>query len=30
MRYGIGSISKQFLATALLMLESERRISLDD
>jgi D-alanyl-D-alanine carboxypeptidase len=30
MRYGIGSISKEFLATALLMLESERRISLDD
>jgi D-alanyl-D-alanine carboxypeptidase len=30
MRYGIGSISKEFLATALLMLESERVISLDD
>jgi CubicO group peptidase (beta-lactamase class C family) len=30
MRYGIGSISKEFLATALLMLESEQRIRLDD
>jgi CubicO group peptidase (beta-lactamase class C family) len=29
-RYGIGSISKQFLAVALLMLEAEGRISLDD
>jgi D-alanyl-D-alanine carboxypeptidase len=30
MRYGIGSISKEFLATALLMLESEGRLGLDD
>jgi D-alanyl-D-alanine carboxypeptidase len=30
MRYGIGSISKQFLAAALLMLESEGLLSLDD
>jgi len=30
MRYGIGSISKEFLAAALLMLESEGRIKLDD
>ncbi len=30
MRYGIGSISKEFLATALLMLQSEGRIRLDD
>jgi D-alanyl-D-alanine carboxypeptidase len=30
MRYGIGSISKEFLATALLMLESEGRLKLDD
>jgi D-alanyl-D-alanine carboxypeptidase len=30
MRYGIGSISKEFLATALLMLESEGRVKLDN
>ncbi len=30
MRYGIGSVSKEFLATALLMLEVEGRLSLDD
>jgi D-alanyl-D-alanine carboxypeptidase len=30
MRYAIGSISKEFLATALLMLEAEGRLSLDD
>jgi D-alanyl-D-alanine carboxypeptidase len=30
MRYGIGSISKEFLATALLMLEAEHRLRLDD
>ena len=30
MRYGIGSISKEFLAAALLMLESKGRIKLDD
>ncbi len=30
MRYGIGSISKEFLATAMLMLEAEGRLKLDD
>ena len=30
MRYGIGSISKQFLAVAMLMLEGQGRLSLDD
>ena len=30
MRYGLGSISKEFLATAVLMLESEGRLKLDD
>jgi CubicO group peptidase (beta-lactamase class C family) len=30
MRYGVGSISKEFLATAVLMLESEGRLKLDD
>lgn len=30
MRYGIGSISKQFTATALLMLQEEGKLSLDD
>src|SRR5450631_144866 len=30
MRYGIGSISKEFLAAALLMLESDGRLKLDD
>jgi D-alanyl-D-alanine carboxypeptidase len=30
MRYGIGSISKQFTATALLMLAEEGKLSLDD
>jgi CubicO group peptidase (beta-lactamase class C family) len=30
MRYGIGSISKEFLSTALVMLESEGRLKLDD
>jgi CubicO group peptidase (beta-lactamase class C family) len=30
MRYAIGSISKEFLATAMLMLEAEGRLSLDD
>jgi CubicO group peptidase (beta-lactamase class C family) len=30
MRYSIGSISKQFTATALLMLQEEGRLSLDD
>ena len=30
MRYGIGSISKQFLATAMLLLQEEGKLSLDD
>ncbi len=30
MRFGIGSISKQFLAAGLLMLETEGRLNLDD
>ncbi len=30
MRYSVGSISKQFTATAILMLAQERRVSLDD
>ncbi len=30
MRYGIGSISKQFTATAILILAEEHRLSLDD
>jgi CubicO group peptidase (beta-lactamase class C family) len=30
MRYAIGSISKQFTATAILLLAEERRLSLDD
>jgi len=30
MRFGIGSISKQFTATAILLLEEERKLSLDD
>jgi D-alanyl-D-alanine carboxypeptidase len=30
MRYGIGSISKEFLAAALLMLECERQVNLND
>lgn len=30
MRYGIGSVSKQFTATAILLLAQERRLSLDD
>ena len=30
MRYSIGSISKQFTATAILMLAEERKLSLDD
>ena len=30
MRYGIGSISKEFLAAALLLLESEGKLNLDD
>jgi D-alanyl-D-alanine carboxypeptidase len=30
MRYGIGSISKQFTATAILMLAEEHKLSLDD
>ena len=30
MRYAIGSVSKQFTATALLLLEEERKLSLDD
>ena len=30
MRYGIGSISKQFLAAAMLILQSEGKLSLDD
>ena len=30
MRYGIGSISKQFTATAVLLLAEERKLSLDD
>lgn len=30
MRYGIGSISKQFTAAAVLLLQQQRRLSLDD
>jgi len=30
MRYGIGSISKQFTSTAILLLQEERKLSLDD
>jgi CubicO group peptidase (beta-lactamase class C family) len=30
MRYAIGSVSKQFTATAILMLQEEGRLSLDD
>jgi CubicO group peptidase (beta-lactamase class C family) len=30
MRYGIGSVSKQFTATAVMMLQEESRLSLDD
>lgn len=30
MRYSIGSISKQFTATAILLLQEERKLSLDD
>src|SRR6184192_2291361 len=30
MRYSIGSISKQFTATAILLLQEQRKLSLDD
>src|SRR5215472_8122393 len=30
MRYSVGSISKQFTATAILLLQEERKLSLDD